>query len=1018
MKPKFILLLFLSIAAFSQTCFGQFKRFETDLSKNDWKICLDTHAAWINDKLFLPPVDLKSLPVNKPGEGWQMLEKEKSVVTHLPATVEEYFWGENGNSFGLSGNYLGVSWFTTNVEVPANLRGKRITLQFESVRFRAEVFINQKLAGYDIVNSTPFEVDITDFVDNGKSNKVAVRITDSNGNFDWRDSKNFMWGNYRTIPSHGFGGITGKVKLVATDKVFIQDVFIKNKPNPKEIELTITMVNGMSKETEGICGVEITEFKEGGKIIFKNSIPMSHQLPGTNKHAITLPVDNAKLWSVDEPNLYYLKVIWKGKDKTNDEYVQRFGFRWFGVKDVDGDKQFYLNGKRIVLRTAISWGFWPINGIQPSDELARKQIEIAKKIGLNMLNFHRLIGNTNVMDYADELGLLYFEEPGGYQFPYELFTPKDSLEKSQRDFYVQCRREKLFRMIKRDRNHPSVIIYNLHNERQANPCYQDSTDIRDAHALDESRIIVYNSNHGEIKMGPDIQYKLNMMPYDQHIYDYGWFDQHHAGGPGVYHNSLYNGPKDYLRYTDHKDEIIYWGEEGAIGTPPRLQLIHNEILKLEKKIGWESDNYLKWYDAYDSFLKESGFKKWFKDVDALTTAMGDVAYYYQGRIIENIRINNISDGYAVNGWESMILENHSGIVDNYRNPKTDRTELISNYTKPLVLSVKTNRKVVGMNDTSKVDFHIINEVNLNGNYQLSIKGTDAKGEIFTKDFPVKISGGSTYGELLFEGLKILPRVDGYLKVTAELKDKNKLIISGSDDIYVVSIDTKGIPADGMVADSNGVIAKYLKSLGINSFKEYKSGIPRGKYLLVGEFNPPVEKVLATDVLEWVNEGNTLIVVNNSVKWAEYLAQKEVLDYRGFQTLGKVWYGGNYFVKEHELFSGLPQVCVFNWEYQCFALYNKNRLGLRLFNGETIVGCVSDHKKEVYSALSVIPHGRGKIILCALDMISCLKDLKPLEIKLDAEGANAAMKDLSSTQYNTSNVVAQKLLLNMLRSANK
>ena len=83
--------------------------------------------------------------------------------------------------------------------------------------------------------------------------------------------------------------------------------------------------------------------------------------------------------------------------------------------------------------------------------------------------------------------------------------------------------------------------------------------------------------------------------------------------------------------------------------------------------------------------------------------MGNVAYYYQGRVIENVHISNTIDGYAINGWESMKLENHSGIVDNYRNFKGDPT-LISRYNQPLYVSVKMNRKVLGVGDTSTVDF--------------------------------------------------------------------------------------------------------------------------------------------------------------------------------------------------------------------------------------------------------------------------------------------------------------------------
>ncbi|MEO6521855.1 MAG: hypothetical protein ABIN91_09270 [Mucilaginibacter sp.] len=166
-------------------------------------------------------------------------------------------------------------------------------------------------------------------------------------------------------------------------------------------------------------------------------------------------------------------------------------------------------------------------------------------------------------------------------------------------------------------------------------------------------------------------------------------------------------------------------------------------------------------------------------------------------------------------------------------------------------------------------------------------------------------------------------------------------------------------------------------------------------------------------VEWVNNGNTLVVAGNTEKWATYLAKKEVIEFRGIQVMGTTWYGGNYFVTDDALFAGLPKNCVFNWEYQCLATYNKARLGMRLYTGNPIVGCVSDHKQEVYSALSVIKHGRGKIILNALDIVSCLKTTKA-EKKAEGDGENASMSTFNADAKNPSNIVGQQLLLNMLR----
>ena len=913
----------------------------------------------------------------------------------------------------MSGNYLGVSWFSTKVDIPADYKDKRVVLQFESVRFRAEVFVNKKLVAYDLVNSTPFEVDISGAMIAGASNEIDVRITDPNGNFDWRDSKNFMWGDYRTQPTHGFGGITGKVTLKATDKVYIGDVFVKNTPKASTVALELTGENETGAAVDGQYHIQIKENKTG-KILYSQNRPVSLKA-GTTTNNYTISVPKAQLWDVDHPNLYTLEATWIGKDGTKDSFNRRFGFRWFEIRHVDGDEQFYLNGKRIVLRTAISWGFWGVNGIAPTDELARKQVMDAKALGLNMLNFHRTIGQTNVLDAADELGLLYFEEPGGNQYPINQFYPKNALEQKQADYYFAVRNEKFFRMVRRDRSHPSLVIYNMHNERGAEPQPIDKEQMLAGHRLDNSRIMTYNSSNGAIRMNePHARFKLHLLPYDTTFYDYGWFDQHHAGGPGVYHDNLYNNPKSYAKYTDHKDEIMYYGEEGAIGTPPRLQLIREDILKRGKHIGWETEAYLKWYDAYNRFLHENkDFLKAFPNVDSLTRNMGNVAYYYQGRVIENIRINNIVDAYAINGWEGMKQENHSGMVDDYRNLKGD-PELIARYNQPLFVSVKLNHKVVSVGDSVTADFFIVNEKDVKGAAELEIKATDANGKAYyTTTRQVKVSGGHVYGEPLVTGIKVPVSAAGYTTVSAVLKHKNQQVCLGDDQIFAVAFNKEGVSQHIQVADTTGVIQAYLKSVGIQ-VTDYHAGAPTGDVLVIGAYQPKeTGNPLVTDILEWVNNGHKLVVVGNTEAWATHLAKKEAMDFRGIKELGTSWYGGNFFVKSSPLFAGLPQDCVFNWEYQSLATYNKHRIGMRLFNGETVVGCVSDHKQEVYSALSVFPHGRGKIILNALDITSCLQNLKD-EARAEGDGENASMHTMNLLANNPANVVAHQLFVNMLK----
>ena len=124
-------------------------RESVDLSSLGWNITLDTQAQWNSDELYVSPVNIAALPVHQPTGGWQLLDAPQKRNVQLPATVEGELWGWNGQTYGVTGNYVGVSWFNTSVDVPANWTGKRITLQFDAVRFRAEVFVNHQLAGYD-----------------------------------------------------------------------------------------------------------------------------------------------------------------------------------------------------------------------------------------------------------------------------------------------------------------------------------------------------------------------------------------------------------------------------------------------------------------------------------------------------------------------------------------------------------------------------------------------------------------------------------------------------------------------------------------------------------------------------------------------------------------------------------------------------------------------------------------------------------------------------------------------------
>lgn len=807
---------------------AQAERTEMDLSGKGWRLWRDAQAPWEKDTLYLPPVNLDALPRNVPTGGWELLESAKGMSVSVPGTVEEYTWDEVGD-------YTGVSWWWRDFSLPKAAEGKRIFLQFESVRLRAEVFLNGELAGYDVIGNTPFAVDITGKGNIGERNRLAVRVTDPSGNFIWYDPDVDRWGEYKIPASHGFGGITGRVTLLIVDPVYVADVYVKNKPSVTDLDVGVTVANATAAPTTTDLEIVIREARGHEKVVARQLVSNVTLAPGETVVTRAISTPQAKPWDLEHPNLYVCEAsLLASGAKFRDTKRVRFGFRWFAVDGEGTDAMFRLNGKRIVLRSAISWGFWPTNGIYATEQMATREVEAARALGLNMVNFHRCIGQRACFDKADEMGLLRFEEPGGYACH------------NGDAFSYAWAREKLLRMVKRDRNHPSLIIYNMINEEGNPPEQRHRLDMADAHQLDPTRLILYTS--GWAQEGDD-PIKLHMRPYDETQYIRGWYDVHHALGPGVYRDEFYQAPANCMLHTTNKEEIVFWGEEGAVSSPPRLEKIAAH-LKRTRLNGWDGAAYREWYKAYETYLDNKKLRKYFPTVDALTRSMGNIPYYYQGRIIENVRIGNVTDGYVINGWESERLENHSGIVDCFRNPKGD-VQVLSRYGRPLYVAVKARTKVVQIPATVVTDFYIVNELDLKGGHRLRARLMDPRGNtVWQQEWPVNVSGGDIFGELLVEGTAIpIAGSTGYFVIAAALVDEDGQVrAEGEDEVFAVDWRSSHILANGALLGSGPAIGNFLeKEKGI-TLPAYSTELGRLDYVLAGDLEPEEWALIPKDCL--------------------------------------------------------------------------------------------------------------------------------------------------------------------------
>ncbi|MFA6470561.1 MAG: sugar-binding domain-containing protein [Candidatus Latescibacterota bacterium] len=952
-------------------------RWETMLSGDNWKLWLDKNAQWINDDIYLPPVKLATVPVNPPTCGWDNLGSTSDKKVTVPGTVEEYCWGANGNPIGIAGDFRGVSWWTTSFKLDKTLKGKKIFINFESVNLRAEVFINRKLVGYDVVGNTPFDVDVTGAVQFDGENILAVRVTDPVGNFDWNDNELYRWGKNMVPGVHGFGGITGLVTLRAVDTVYIDDIYVQNKPNPTEAEIFVTLANTSGAPKNGKLSLIIHEWKNPAAILYKKDITNSVPAEG-NIRSFAVKMPKAKLWNIKDPHLYVASLTFKSSDgNIIDTSEKRFGFRYFTTGEKDGDKRFYLNGKRVFIFAAMTRGCWAVTGMFPTPEMAKRDVEMTLQLGFNMMLFHRAIGQHHITELCDEVGLLTYEEPGGYRC-----LPKpDSMHET-------WRREKLRRMIIRDRSYASMIIYNLKNEAMEDPSDDDIQNMRMVHKLDPSRILTYNSDRNRkvsaiTRLDSD-PIKLHMLPFDDKLYYTGWWDQHHWNPIAGYVDDYYSNPELYLRYniedgkpgnTIQKNEIIFWGEEGSFGSQLRLEKI-KEYLDKNGSNGWREGEHLDWYKNYSRFLDESGFRAAFPTVDALTLALGKNMHYFHGRILENVRLSNIADCYNLNGWASEAT--HTDIVDAYRNPTGDPT-ILPYYAQPLYIAVKLRTKVLPLGGKSIADFYIINEKDVKGAHTLEVELVDPSGKaVYSNSYPVTIIGGEEFGQFLAGDVELPPvQITGYYRLNARLTGKSGVVTTGFDDIFVADYSTgPGIKGRGAVIDTTGVITSFLKDTRGVSTEPYDSRKNEYDFIIIGPHNPHIISGIYEDIMEKVSNGATLLILDNIDLWAKGMDNS--YSFQSIQYWGNMHWGnrGRLFVGKSPYLDGLPAVQCMGWEYQDFYRGDVWGLHMGLLGTETIVGLAAEHRKEILNALVRVPFGDGQIFLTTLNFQDELASKKP------------------------------------------
>ncbi len=325
-----------------------------------------------------------------------------------------------------------IGWYRKTFSIPKSDLGKRISIQFDGVYRNSIVWVNGFYLGQEHSGYCGFEHDITDYLNYGGKNVVAVRV-DATMEEGW-----FYEG----------AGIYRHVWLNKTSQLHVAlcGTFVSTevKNDFADVMARTTIANDGTRAAGLIIKQLILD--EEGKGVATAETSRLNLNPGDSKEfSCKLKVARPNLWSIETPYLYKLITTVYSKDTIADHYETRFGIRTIHF---DPNEGFFLNGKHVLLKGTNDHQDFAGVGIAVPDPLQVFRVEQLKAMGSNAVRCSHNPPTPALLDVCDSLGMLVIDEN-------RLMGTNDE------------HLDLLKQMIMRDRNHPSVFIWSLGNEEWA-----------------------------------------------------------------------------------------------------------------------------------------------------------------------------------------------------------------------------------------------------------------------------------------------------------------------------------------------------------------------------------------------------------------------------------------------------------------------------------------------------------------------------------------------------------------------
>jgi hypothetical protein len=348
-------------------------------------------------------------------------------------------------------------WYRRTVEVPPGWMGKRVLLHFEAVDWEATVFVNGKEIGTHRGMSDPFSFDITDALKDGKG-EVVVRV------WDPTDAAAQPRGKQVSKPGGiWYTPVTGIWQTVWMEPVpegYVRSVRFTPNIETGEVECVVDVVGTVAK-------VDVVV----GEVV-PNTVKMGTRIGGgePGKPFRFKPTD-AKLWTPDSPHLQTVTVGVQ-RELANQGYTDAvgtyFAFRKVSAaKDENGVLRLMLNNKPVFQIGPLDQGWWP-DGLltPPSDEAMKYDLEVLKKLGMNMLRKHIKVEPSRYYYHCDKLGLLVWQDmpSGGVPSRGQLIPPNAKQDAKFTDDEKKQFRAELKAMIDHLRFFPCIYCWVPFNE--------------------------------------------------------------------------------------------------------------------------------------------------------------------------------------------------------------------------------------------------------------------------------------------------------------------------------------------------------------------------------------------------------------------------------------------------------------------------------------------------------------------------------------------------------------------------